>query len=140
MLMLSLQVGSLNERVINVAQKELHELYKEGQCDVYFKVEEERSGRGRGGSIQKWRFHVISKDRKVVKEVAETTDLAYMVNYFKRAWSDNTPLINKAIEAITKEGKVAQVSERLSKLKTRGVNNLGGYLRKVLVDEFGIKL
>lgn len=58
----------LNERVLQVAKKELKELYDLGQCDVYFEFTEERKGR----TVETLRFKLFRKNSMNVKT---TTDL-----------------------------------------------------------------
>jgi plasmid replication initiation protein len=47
----------LNERVLQVAKRELKELYDLGQCDVYFEFTEERKGR----TVEMLRFKLFRK-------------------------------------------------------------------------------
>ena len=53
----------LNERVLQVAKRELKELYDIGQCDVYFEFTEERNGR----SVETLRFKLFRKNSMNVK-------------------------------------------------------------------------
>lgn len=53
----------LNERVLQVAKRELKELYDLGQCDVYFEFTEERKGR----TVEMLRFKLFRKNAMNVK-------------------------------------------------------------------------
>lgn len=53
----------LNERVLQVAKRELKELYDLGQCDVYFEFTEERKGR----TVETLRFKLFRKNAMNVK-------------------------------------------------------------------------
>jgi hypothetical protein len=53
----------LNERVLQVAKRELKALYDIGQCDVYFEFSEERNGR----SVEMLRFKLFRKNSMNVK-------------------------------------------------------------------------
>lgn len=65
--------ASFKKYVIDVAYKELKELYKQGQCDLYFEYSEEKNGR----SVENLRFKVISKENLESKLSLE--DLLYSV-------------------------------------------------------------
>lgn len=69
--------GALKKYVLDVAHKELKELYTKGQSDLYFEYSEVKKGR----SVTSWKFKIISnKDRaKLSKEDVDylvRTDLA----------------------------------------------------------------
>lgn len=68
-----LKYASFKKRVIDVAQKELKELYIKGECDVYFEYSEVKNGR----SVESLRLKVLSKDK--TKEVAQTVDITHLV-------------------------------------------------------------
>ena len=53
----------LNEYVLQVAKRELKELYDVGQCDVYFEFSEERKGR----TVETLRFKLFRKNSMNVK-------------------------------------------------------------------------
>ncbi len=53
----------LNERVLQVAKRELKELYNLGQCDVYFEFTEERKGR----KVETLRFKLFRKNSMNIK-------------------------------------------------------------------------
>ena len=53
----------LNERVLQVAKRELKELYDLGQCDVYFEFSEKRNGR----KVETLRFKLFRKNSMNIK-------------------------------------------------------------------------
>lgn len=65
--------ASLKNKVIDVAHKELKELYMQGQSDVYFEYSELKNGR----SVESIRMKIISKDKNT--EVAKDVDITYLV-------------------------------------------------------------
>lgn len=65
--------ASLKNKVIDVAHKELKDLYMKGQSDVYFEYTELKSSR----SIDSIRMKIISKDKNT--EVAKDIDITYLV-------------------------------------------------------------
>jgi len=64
--------GAFKKFVLDVAHKELKELYKKGECDLYFEYSEHKEGR----SVEQLRFKVISN-----KEIVELSieDIDYIV-------------------------------------------------------------
>ena len=55
--------ANFNERILQVAKRELKALYDLGQCDVYFEFSEERNGR----SVEMLRFKLFRKNSMNVK-------------------------------------------------------------------------
>lgn len=65
--------GAFKKYVINVAYKELKELFIRGENDVYFEYSELKKGR----SVEALKLKIITKDK--TKEVAQTVDVAHLV-------------------------------------------------------------
>lgn len=65
--------AALKKYVIEVAKKELKELYLKGENDVYFEYTELKKGR----SVDSIRMKIISRDKDV--QVAEVVDITHMV-------------------------------------------------------------
>lgn len=138
-LLTNLVTGALKDRVISVAQKELDELYRDGQCDVYFTVKEERGGKGRGGGLKKWRFNVHHKDSGKALPNATGEDYLYVMDFLKKSFGPTKKdLINKAANQILGMNCVKAVAERFEKIVPNKIQNMGGYVRKLLKEEFEI--
>ena len=65
--------NTLKKYVISAAHKELKELYKKGECDVYFEFSELKESR----SVEALRLKIISKDKNT--EVAKDVDITHIV-------------------------------------------------------------
>lgn len=65
--------ASLKKYVVDVAHKELKELYMQGQSDVYFEYSELKEGR----SVEAIKMKIISKDKNT--EVAKDVDITHLV-------------------------------------------------------------
>lgn len=65
--------AALKSRVIDVAKKELKELYFKGESDVYFEYSELKNGR----SVEAIRLKIISKDKN--KDTANELDVSFLV-------------------------------------------------------------
>jgi len=68
-----IKYASFKNRVIEVAYKELKELYMKNQSDVYFEYSEVKNGR----SVESLKLKVISKGKDT--EVAKTVDVSHLV-------------------------------------------------------------
>ena len=65
--------AALKSRVIDVAKKELKELYSKGESDVYFEYSELKNGR----SVEAIRLKIISKDKNT--DAANDLDVSFLV-------------------------------------------------------------
>lgn len=139
-LQLDLKTGALNDRVISVAQAELQDLFFKSQNDVYFTVKEERGGRGRGGGLKKWRFAVVSRNNVKNTTEANSEEFLYVMDTIKKAWPGQHELVNKASTQILASQSIKTVAERFGKINMRTVNNLGGYIRGILREEFALEV
>ncbi len=124
--------------VLDVAQKELKELYKQGQCDLYFEYSEEKNGR----SVETLRFKIISRETPETKMSLE--DLLYSVrndlsNIFDvQKMPKNKEFVNKTMTELMLNpeklnhcfGKLAFVKGNLPKEEWQR------YMRYIINDEY----
>ena len=124
--------------VLDVALKELKELYKQGQCDLYFEYSEEKNGR----SVETLRFKIISRETPETKMSLE--DLLYSVrndltNIFDvQKMAKNKDFVNKTMSELILNpeklnhcfGKLAFVKGNLPKEEWQR------YMRYVINDEY----
>lgn len=140
-LRLKFQISSVKERVIETAQAELMAMYEQGISDVYFTYTEERGGRGRGGSVKKWLFKIHTRKQKKERERAENADLSFVFNFLGDLFK-NSPIVDKAIEAIGTHENMKDFANRLEKLtnspRWSQIDNKTGYIRSILQNEYGL--
>jgi len=124
--------------VLDVALKELKELYKQGQCDLYFEYSEEKNGR----SVETLRFKIISRETPETKMSLE--DLLYSVrndltNIFDvQKMAKNKEFVNKTMSELILNpeklnhcyGKIAYTKSKLPK------EDWQRYLRSIIKDEY----
>ena len=124
--------------VLDVALKELKELYKQGQCDLYFEYSEEKNGR----SVETLRFKIISRESPETKMSLE--DLLYSVRNDLTSIFDiqkmpkNKEFVNKTRSELILNpeklnhcfGKLAFVKGNLPKEEWQR------YMRYVIKDEY----
>lgn len=124
--------------VLDVALKELKELYKQGQCDLYFEYSEEKNGR----SVETLRFKIISRETPETKMSLE--DLLYSVrndltNIFDvQKMAKNKDFVNKTMSELILNpeklnhcyGKIAYTKSKLPK------EDWQRYLRSIIKDEY----
>lgn len=124
--------------VLDVAQKELKELYKQGQCDLYFEYSEEKNGR----SVETLRFKIISRETPETKMSLE--DLLYSVRndltsiFDVQKMPKNKDFVNKTMSELILNpeklnhcyGKIAYTKSKLPK------EDWQRYLRSIIKDEY----
>lgn len=130
--------ASFKKYVIDVAHKELKELYKDGQCDLYFEYSEEKNGR----SVETLRFKVVSRESPETKMSLE--DILYSVRndlasiFDIKKMPKNQEFVNKAMGELVLNpeklnhcfGKLAFVKSNLPKEEWQR------YMRFVINDEY----
>lgn len=130
--------ASFKKYVIDVAHKELKDLYKAGQCDLYFEFSEEKNGR----TVENLRFKIISNDNPESK--LSLDDLAYFVRNNLNSIFDvdkypkNKEFINDVMMKLIIEpeklnhcyGKITWVKSNLPKEEWQR------YMRFVIKDEY----
>lgn len=130
--------ASFKKYVIDVAHKELKDLYKAGQCDLYFEFSEEKNGR----TVENLRFKIISNDNPESK--LSLDDLAYFVRNNLNSIFDvdkypkNKEFINDVMMKLILEpeklnhchGKITWVKSNLPKEEWQR------YMRFVIKDEY----
>ena len=124
--------------VLDVALKELKELYKQGQCDLYFEYSEEKNGR----SVETLRFKIISRETPETKMSLE--DLLYSVRndltsiFDVQKMAKNKEFVNKTMSELILNpeklnhcyGKIAYTKSKLPK------EDWQRYLRSIIKDEY----
>ena len=130
--------ASFKKKVVDVAHRELKELYKQGQCDLYFEYSEEKNGR----SVETLRFKVISRENPETKMSLE--DLLYSVRtdlstiFEVKKMAKNQDFVNKTMTELTLNveklnhcyGKLSCVKNNLPKEEWQR------YMRFVIKDEY----
>ncbi|GAB3341740.1 hypothetical protein GCM10027299_56030 [Larkinella ripae] len=141
-LVAKMTTGNLKQFVIEVAQAELMKMYEEGISDIYFTYTEERSGRGRGGSVKRWSFQIHTKKRQAAQERANNADIVFVAQFLAQTFGKDSPLIDQALEALKTHENVKLFAQRVDELQTSGkldrTKNKPGYIRSILQKEFGL--
>ena len=126
----------LNERVLQVAKRELKELYDLGQCDVYFEFSEERNGR----SVETLRFKLFRKNEMNIKT---TNDLLLeLIPVFQSMYETNTKPKNDAFikDVILQLQKypnlIEPLNKRIKEILSEGMkNDTPRYIRFILNED-----
>jgi plasmid replication initiation protein len=141
-LCVKLPVAQLKRDVIEVAQTELLKMYEDGISDLFFTYTEERSGRGRGGSVKRWIFKIHTKKKEVAQERAKNEDVIFVMRFLGQIFGKDSPLIDQALEALKTHENVKTFADRADELQTSGkldrTKNKPGYVRSILQKEFGL--
>ncbi|WP_262884524.1 replication initiation protein [Rudanella paleaurantiibacter] len=130
----------LKEHVIDVAQKELHELYTNGQSDICFSYTEKRKGRGRGGQVHELIFTIFWAEKGKLADAAKTEDYYYVAHFmrthFQAKTDDSKQYVDKALNRIIELDATRRAAEIAEKAK--GKENPAAYFRAVAKKELGI--
>ncbi|MFM2049274.1 MAG: Plasmid replication initiation protein [Bacteroidota bacterium] len=126
----------LNERVLQVANRELKALYDIGQCDVYFEFSEERNGR----SVEMLRFKLFRKNSMNVKTTHDM--LLELIPVFASLFNTlkmpkNDTYINKVILQLQKYPNLIEpLNTRIKEILSNGVKeDTQRYVRFVLNED-----
>ncbi|RAJ89774.1 replication initiator protein [Larkinella arboricola] len=141
-LLAKMTTGNLKQFVIEVAQAELMKMYEEGISDLYFTYTEDRSGRGRGGSVKQWNFQIHTKKKQIAQERASNADIVFVAQFLAQIFGKDSLLIDHALEALKTHENVKIFAQRVKDLQTSGkldrTTNKAGYVRSILQKEFGL--
>jgi len=144
--------GRLKHSVLEVAKKELQELYKKNQSDIFFHYEETKSGRG--NKVQQIKFSIFWREKKITEEKQENKDLLFissnllniMVNDItitKHRKEVNKEFINRALSKLIETGNLQKFATKLDNkiLQNPKVKeeDRGALARYILVEDFGVE-
>jgi plasmid replication initiation protein len=126
----------LNERVLQVAKRELKELYDLGQCDVYFEFTEERKGR----TVEMLRFKLFRKNTLNVKT---TNDLLLeLIPLFQSMYETTTKpkndtFIKNVVMQLQKYPNLIEpLNKRIKEILAEGMkNDTPRYIRFILNED-----
>lgn len=126
----------LNERVLQVAKRELKELYDLGQCDVYFEFSEERNGR----SVENLRFKLFRKNAMNIKT---TNDLLLeLIPLFQQIYETtskpkNDAFVKEVIMQLQKYPNLIEpLNKRIKEILAEGMkNDTPRYIRFILNED-----
>lgn len=134
-------------RVLDVAQKELKDLFDAGQCDLYFTYEEIRSGRGRGGSVKELIFTIHTVDKKGIKtginELTASkfqTIANFMREHFDTSIEANVRYINNVLVLLSDTSAKVNFDALIEKIDiAKKKENPAGYFRAILKKDLKIE-
>lgn len=133
--------ANLRKHVIDVAMKELRDLYKQGLSDVCFDVKETRTGRGRGGSISKMCFTIYWKKKNEVIDEERNEDylvIAHFLSQFYTAKTADQKLFRDTVlRRALDENRLESIAKLVMIAKTK--QNPAAYFRVALRDQTGIE-
>lgn len=127
--------------VLEVARKELKELYDKGQCDLYFNYTEDRAGR----TVLGLRFAVVNrKDEELKKAVLKPEDCMFYIKNWLRSWLlvEKRPKNRAWLEGVVNHlnrnpEQIQQLYRRLEKLqRTEKPASLAALSRHIIEEDF----
>ncbi|SDY05619.1 replication initiation protein [Flavobacterium degerlachei] len=128
--------ASLNEKVLQVAKRELKALYDIGQCDVYFEFSEERNGR----TVETLRFKLFRKNSMNVKTTQDM--LLELIPIFKNLYNiekmpKNDAFINNVIIKLQRNPNLIEpLNKRIREIISAGIkDDTARYIRYILNED-----
>lgn len=138
--------AKFRQAVLDIAQKELRELYKVGQSEICFEYEEKKGGRG--NKVQSLVFTIFWNEKKKKPEQTDK-ELTYISGQLERLMITevaegyrvkNKEFINKALSVLIQDNCLKQFADRLEKiLENPNIDDKAGYIRILLIDQYGVK-
>lgn len=128
---------NLRVKVIEVARKELEELYDKGQSDVKFTYEEKREGRGRAGSVVGLHFTIFwSKkgEKKLEQAPSKPEDYYYLLNFLKNHFQTDQKYQERVINYADSNRFLKNFAEIVDIAEKK--DNPPAYFRTAVKNEF----
>lgn len=130
--------SALKKKVIEVAQKELKDLYKKGECDICFEFSEVKNGR----SVEALKFKVISKNKG--EEFLSNDDMDYLVRtelhriFDTKTKPKNKEFVGKTMTALRLDlEKMKHCYKRLeTTVKKMPKDEQARYLRYIINEDY----
>lgn len=130
------EYGSLKKKVLDVAKKELKNLYNAGQCDVYFEYSEEKNGR----SVETLRFKLFRKNSINVKTTHDM--LLELIPVFRSLYNTdkmpkNDSFINEVLLQLQKYPNLIEpLNTRVREILAPGIkDDTARYIRFILNED-----
>lgn len=130
------EYGSLKKFVLDVAKKELKNLYNAGQCDVYFEYSEEKNGR----SVETLRFKLFRKNSLNVKTTNDM--LLELIPVFRSLYNTdkmpkNDAFVNEVLLQLQKYPNLIEpLNTRVREILAPGVkDDTARYIRFILNED-----
>lgn len=126
----------LNEKILQVAKRELKALYDIGQCDVYFEFTEERNGR----TVETLRFKLFRKNSMNIKTTQDM--LLELIPIFKTLYNiekmpKNDAFINNVIIKLQRNPNLIEpLNKRIREIISNGIkDDTARYIRYILNED-----
>lgn len=126
----------LNQYVLQVAKRELKELYDIGQCDVYFEFSEERNGR----SVENLRFKLFRKNSMNIKTTSDM--LLELIPVFRTLYNTdkmpkNDSFVKEVILQLQKYPNLIEpLNTRIREILSNGIkDDTPRYVRFILNED-----
>jgi plasmid replication initiation protein len=132
--------SQLQDRVIEVARKELFEAYEKNACDLYFEYSEVKAGRT--VTHLKFYVHPNSSETAATEGAPKLEDMVYFIRTLLSEWlkADKRPKnkawINKVITHVNLNSNlIPKLYKRLTKMKLESPNENHAALARHLIEE-----
>ncbi|RYE04826.1 MAG: RepB family plasmid replication initiator protein [Rickettsiaceae bacterium] len=105
-------------RIINTAEKEIRELFDEGQSDVWFKLDSDSKKRGTEDFERTLTFKIFYSQRKIIQmEQAKAETLRYCTQILQVLFPDHQAFANKLVGHLVGKMQLKPFSDRLERIE-----------------------
>lgn len=146
--------GKIKKYILEVARKELYELYRKNRSEIYFNYEEKRGGRGNKVKELKFTIFWSQKNKENRLPNPENKDFIYIKEVLTRIMVEakgitkhqkevNIEFINKALSKLSEKRKIKEFADKLeNKIMQNGKvddDKKGALARYILENDYGIE-
>jgi plasmid replication initiation protein len=115
--------GNFKDRVIKSAEKQMKELYDKDECDLWFKLKQDKKKRGAEEFDRMLEFTVFSSEkrqRQIAKDKAD--HIQYATNVMKSIFTTNYELGNSIVTHVINVTQLKAFCDRLKRIEDQALN------------------
>jgi plasmid replication initiation protein len=132
--------AAFKSKVLDSAQTELEELYKKGECDLYFTYTEDRAGR----TVRGFKIYVHTKEAELAKSELKPQDMIYYIRTSLESWlaakrkPKNQEWVNRVIKHLQLNAdNIKPLYDRLEKMRRKeSPDSYGAYARHIIEEDY----
>ncbi|RYY07621.1 MAG: RepB family plasmid replication initiator protein [Sphingobacteriaceae bacterium] len=105
-------------RIINTAEKEIKELFEEGQSDIWFKLDSDSKKRGTEDFERMLTFKIFYSQRKIIQaDQAKADTLRYCTQIMQSVFPENQSYANSLLGYLVEKKQLKSFSNRLERIE-----------------------
>lgn len=131
-------------RIITTAEKEIKEVFDEGQSDIWFKLDSDSKKRGTEDFERMLTFKIFYSHRKIIQvEQAKAETLRYCTQIMQSIFPDHQSYANSLLGYLVEKKQLKSFSDRLERLEdqaekeVKSLNSFMPLVRYVAKNDYG---